>query len=406
MAELMDQLYDLAIVGGGLAGSALAKSMAEKRFRVVVLEREKEFRDRVRGEQMACWGVAEARELGIYDLLVNGACGQEVRWWETRVGGAVMGRRDFLTSTPQHAPQFMFYHPRMQEILASAAQTAGVEYRRGMTVSGLETGEPATVLFDNGEVTERVSARLVVGADGRGSSMRKWGGFVARHDPPRRLIAGVMFDRMFGAPSEAAYFHIAPSIGRAVLLVPQGNGRVRAYLIYPHDAPHRLQGTVDVSRFIDESIQVGVPAEFYAGASVAGPLASFDGIDNWVEHPYRNGVALVGDAAASNDPCFGQGLSLTLRDVRVLRDELLNSDNWNEAADSYAAEHDRYYGVIHQATECFGRLFYEPGPSADQLRARALPLIAQDSTRMLDHITSGPDLPINDRLIRRFFGEE
>src|SRR5882672_9114805 len=70
-AELMDQLYDIAIVGGGLAGSALAKSMAEKRFRVIVLEREKEFRDRVRGEQMACWGVAEARELGIYEHLVN-----------------------------------------------------------------------------------------------------------------------------------------------------------------------------------------------------------------------------------------------------------------------------------------------------------------------------------------------
>ena len=82
----MDQLYDIAIVGGGLAGSALAKSMAERRFRVIVLEREQEFRDRVRGEQMACWGVAEARELGIYEHLVNGACGQEVRWWETRLG--------------------------------------------------------------------------------------------------------------------------------------------------------------------------------------------------------------------------------------------------------------------------------------------------------------------------------
>jgi hypothetical protein len=136
---MMDQLYDIAIVGGGLAGSALAKSMAEKRFRVIVLEREKDFRDRVRGEQMACWGVAEARELGIYEHLVNGACGQEVRWWETRLGSTILGRRDFLKTTPQQMPQFMFYHPRMQEILASAAQAAGVEYRRGITVSGLET---------------------------------------------------------------------------------------------------------------------------------------------------------------------------------------------------------------------------------------------------------------------------
>jgi menaquinone-9 beta-reductase len=255
----MDQLYDIAIVGGGLAGSALAKSMAERRCRVIVLEREKEFRDRVRGEQMACWGVAEARELGIYEHLVNGACGREVRWWETRVGSTILGRRDFLKTTPQQMPQFMFYHPRMQEILASAAKEVGVEYRRGVTVSGLETGGPATLLFENGGATERVSARLVVGADGRGSLMRKWGGFVVRHDPPRRLIAGVLFDRMFGAPSDAAYFHIAPPLGRAVLLVPQGNARVRAYLVYPHDAPHRLQGTADASRFIDESVQVGAP---------------------------------------------------------------------------------------------------------------------------------------------------
>jgi hypothetical protein len=52
--------------------------MAEKRFRVIVPEREKEFRDRVGGEEMACWGVVEARELGIFEHLVNGAYGQEV----------------------------------------------------------------------------------------------------------------------------------------------------------------------------------------------------------------------------------------------------------------------------------------------------------------------------------------
>jgi len=40
---------------------------------------------------MACWGVAEPRELGIYRLLVKGACGQEVRWWETRVCGRGYG---------------------------------------------------------------------------------------------------------------------------------------------------------------------------------------------------------------------------------------------------------------------------------------------------------------------------
>ena len=50
---------------------------------------------------------------------------------------------------------------------------------------------------------------------------------------------------------------------------------------------------------------------------------------------------LVDDAAATNDPCFGCGLSLTLRDVRVLRDALLDVEDWDAACHRYADEHDR-----------------------------------------------------------------
>ena len=61
--------YDMITVGGGLGGAALAKSMAEHGVRVLVLEREKQFKDRVRGEIMVTWGVAESQKLGIYELL-------------------------------------------------------------------------------------------------------------------------------------------------------------------------------------------------------------------------------------------------------------------------------------------------------------------------------------------------
>ena len=64
-------IYDIITVGGGLSGSSLAKAMAEHRARVLVLEREKEFRDRVRGEAMPSWGTAQAKELGLYELWQN-----------------------------------------------------------------------------------------------------------------------------------------------------------------------------------------------------------------------------------------------------------------------------------------------------------------------------------------------
>ena len=62
--------YDIITVGGGIGGSAIAKAMAESGRKVLVLERETKFRDRVRGEWMAPWGVAETKELGIHDTLI------------------------------------------------------------------------------------------------------------------------------------------------------------------------------------------------------------------------------------------------------------------------------------------------------------------------------------------------
>ena len=73
--------YDIITVGGGLGGCALAKAMAEHGARVLVLEAETGFRDRVRGEAIMPWGVAEAQELGIYDAITASA-GHLLPWWQ------------------------------------------------------------------------------------------------------------------------------------------------------------------------------------------------------------------------------------------------------------------------------------------------------------------------------------
>lgn len=260
---------------------------------------------------------------------------------------------------------------------------------------------------EQGSHIEELPARLVVGVDGRTSMVRKWAGFSVHHDPPQRFIAGIAFENMAVLPDDTAHMQVTPSLGQSVLLVPQGEGRARAYLWwYQHINSHRLQGVDDVPRFIEESVRTGAPREFYTGAKAAGPLATFDGADTWVEHPYRAGVVLIGDAASANDPCFGQGLSLTLRSVRVLRDQLLAYNDWDAAGHAYAVAHDRDYDAIHKATQWFGQLFYEPGPDAEARRARAFPLFAQDKTRVLNHLLSGPDLPADETVRRRFFGEE
>ena len=50
---------DVLVVGGGLAGSSLAITLAREGMDVLVVERDRVFRDRVRGEAMATWGTVQ-----------------------------------------------------------------------------------------------------------------------------------------------------------------------------------------------------------------------------------------------------------------------------------------------------------------------------------------------------------
>ena len=52
----MGGISDVAIVGGGIAGSSLAYALASAGRRVTVLESSVEYEDRVRGETVMPWG--------------------------------------------------------------------------------------------------------------------------------------------------------------------------------------------------------------------------------------------------------------------------------------------------------------------------------------------------------------
>ena len=149
-----------------------------------------------------------------------------------------------------------------------------------------------------------------------------------------------------------------------------------------------------------------LPDTWFADVQAIGPLATFDASDTWVPHPYHAGVALIGDAAAATDPTRGQGLSLALRDARILRDRLCAQDDWEAAGHAYADAHDRYYQVIHTVIQWYTALYMERGAEAEARRARALSLPEQDRSRVPDVFHSGPEMALDETVRRRFFGEE
>jgi 2-polyprenyl-6-methoxyphenol hydroxylase-like FAD-dependent oxidoreductase len=385
--------YDLIIAGGGLAGASLAKNMAEHGSRVLVLEREKSFRDRIRGEAMHPWGVVQAKALGIFDPLLD-SCGHVAHGWKTYFGGKLFVDRDLPTTNPHGVGEFHFYHPAMQETLLELARAAGAEVRRGARVAALDATQKRTEWTQSGE-TQHASARLIVGADGSRSMVRRLSGFEVNEDPQRLMIAGVMMENT-QIPQDSV--HQVQGADCMAIFFPQGNARCRAYIGYPLETGElALNGDANKADFIAICLEHGAPETWFDGATLTGPLAQFQGADIWVNHPAMDGVVLIGDAAAKPDPTYGTGLSLTLTDVRTLRDELVANSDWDAAVHSYAEEHDRYYQALHAVESWFTDLLWDQGPKADARRLQIVPKLEKRGAP--DIVGLGPESPTDEKAI-------
>ncbi|MBN4064921.1 FAD-dependent monooxygenase [Dehalococcoides mccartyi] len=394
-------MHDIAIVGGGLGGAALAATMAASGADVVVLERDTVFRDRVRGESILSWGTAEIEKLGLTEVFKQ-AGGHELPYWLNQPKGKESKSTHLPSTTKIGTVPLGISHPRMQETLLTHAADQGARVMRGARVTSTKSGK---IEYSDNGVSGEIYARLVVSTEGRNAPARKL--FPPdRHNinPDIRSIAGVLFDDM-PAPSDANIISVDEE-GHLVILFPQGEGRVRAYISFPVEEGRAYSGSQDYKRFKADSIELSGWDDYYGPAIPTGPLATFKATENWIDHPYDNGVVLVGDAAATSDPTFGQGLSLTLRDVRTLSESLKTEDNWDIACHQYAESHDRYWNILHTYTGWVSDLWHSVGSEASERRVRAIENRKSNPEMDPSCIQEGPDTELTEELRKWFFGED
>jgi 2-polyprenyl-6-methoxyphenol hydroxylase-like FAD-dependent oxidoreductase len=167
----------------------------------------------------------------------------------------------------------------------------------------------------------------------------------------------------------------------------------------------KLSGKNKLPEFFEISRATGAPGAWFDGVEVMGPLAEFEGADQCVPAPAKRGLALVGDAAAASDPSWGCGLSKTMVDVNALSTCLADNDDWDAALQRYAAQHDDYYGKLHNILSWMTDLVWTAGPEADARRARVFPRLHQDPTGFPDAPGQGPFGPCDEQARRLILGE-
>ena len=392
-----DHTYDLAIVGGGIGGSALATVMQRAGRSCLVLERTAEFPDRTKGEWLAPWGVAEAGRLGLLDV-ISEARGHVLRrhaFFDPEIDPEqALGEALNLALLPGIDGPMTQRHPDACQALYDAATAAGAHARRDVDVTAIEAGSRPAVSWTDGEGEHRASVRLLVGADGRNSMVRRALGLDLDKDPPHHLFSGLLVDGADGWPDDLQAIGVETDVH--FLAFPQGAGRVRLYLGFGLDQAHRMAGTGGPAAFLEGFRLACLPASAaLADATPISPCATYANEDAWVDVPVVDGAVLVGDAAGWNDPITGQGLSITLRDVRLVRDVLEASADWSPRAFApYVEERRERMRRLRFGAQVQSALFNEFGPAAQARRSRALARFAQDRALMMPLLASmiGPDL--------------
>ncbi|MCC2627328.1 MAG: Salicylate hydroxylase [Thermomicrobiales bacterium] len=395
-------VFDVIIVGGGIAGSTLGGVLARAGLGVVVVEKEARFRDRIRGESTWPWGVAEARRAGL-ECLLDIAGTVEVRAFKRFESGQPV-ETVWERPAPEDIPGMGFLHPRFQEAAFGWAEAQGATTIRPAKATRFSrNGRPSlSVTVDGGE--SELSARLIVGADGKLSMTRRWTGGECVADPENHRMGGVLIS---GAVYEREWDNFSWDSCEAVNWFGAGPEMTRLYLVM---TAQRLRETgVDRSfaALVDFAAR-HTPEGALENVEQQGPIGFFPNNDIWASRIAGNDVVLIGDAAGAPDPTQGHGTALLFHDVRALSELLLAEPNWNTAIEEFAERRRRAFAVIREV-DCWNNVFFDMSEEAARLR--------EGHQRALQHDPSlggfssidanGPaGLVADEAARRRFFGED
>ncbi|WP_187497297.1 3-demethoxyubiquinol 3-hydroxylase [Erwinia aphidicola] len=325
------QKVDVAIVGGGMVGAALASGLAQHGFQVAVLEQETpaEF---VAGSdpdvRISAIGAASAallKQLDVWPavLAMRTVPYRKLETWEWQTAAVNFDAESL--GLPELG--FMVENSVLQQALWQRLQQQPVQLLCPARLRDLQSENGGWQLtLDNGE---QLHARLVVGADGANSQVRQLAG-IGIHGWNYSQSCMLISVRCEHDAGDTTWQQFTPDGPRAFLPLFDR----WASLVW-YDSPARIRQLQAMSM---PQLQKEIQAHFPPRVGRVTPVAagSFPLVRRHATRYVLPGLALVGDAAHTINPLAGQGVNLGYRDVdaliEVLSESRLRAEDWASAA--------------------------------------------------------------------------
>ncbi len=255
---------------------------------------------------------------------------------------------------------YMVENRRIRAALAEAVAASDVAVLTPARVEAVEVGPAsARVRLADGRALEAV---LVVGAEGRGSTVRSLAGIGVTGWSYRQsgVVATVQHARPHGG---VAYEHFLPGGPFAILPLTEN----RASLVWT-EPQRRAEALAAASPEAFEAHLRRRFGDFLGEVGVEGPRFTYPLGLLLAEQWTAPRVALLGDAAHAIHPIAGQGLNLGLKDVAALAETLADAGRRGEdigaeaVVERYAAWRRFDTVALAGATDAFTRLFSNDFP--------------------------------------------
>lgn len=302
---------DVVIVGARIGGSATAALLGAGGHRVLVLDAATFPSDTISTHFMRGAGlVTVLARLGLLHQVL--ALGSPPLTCEYVFGGDDPTPRIEDPQDPGD-PGFSLSVRRraLDHLLVERARaTPGVEVREGTTARSLirDGDRVAGLAVQHDGVLDEVRARLVVGADGRASSVARWLEAPEERREPAARAMYYRYVRGFRGPGEVADGPVFSLQGDELAYAFPSDDDVTCIALSINLAAFAaFRGEPD-ARFAERlSAHPGLAASF-AASSPDGRILGSGPKDAIVRTPFGPGWALVGDASISQDPWTGLGM--------------------------------------------------------------------------------------------------
>ena len=317
---------DVAIVGGGMVGGALALGLAQHGFTVTVIEPstppafEASAPPDVRISAIGASSVALLKSLGVWEAMraMRVHAYRRLETWEWESAHVTFDAAELKLPELGYMVENNVLQLALWQALEAHQQ---VTLRVGSALQTLQR-EPTLTTLRLSDGTE-CAAALVIGADGANSQVRRLAGIGVQGWQYQQSCMLISV-QCANDPGDSTWQQFTPTGPRAFLPLSDH----WASLVW-YDAPARIRQLQAMSM---PQLQQEIMRHFPSRLGQVTPLnaGAFPLTRRHAMQYVQPGLALVGDAAHTIHPLAGQGVNLGYRDVDALLDVLAEAKSHGE----------------------------------------------------------------------------